>query len=471
MNRSFTAHCVLLCLCFSGCDPYFFRADTRLLADGSIERAISQPLATVPDAALQSEVGWQELYQTRPVGSIQIAEFPVKSLVKMLGGERREKEVSNNKLTNFVAWGQFAGVAALPEHFKLDVIDGFKTIRMTRSLERVEFGFVTEWHWKEVLEDTFNWTEHRIARDEICRDFCTIAMAAARRAWGKSYDLNDLENWLNTELKATFHESCDLLIDIGLKKELKLVQQNQVKFYRILQQHGLDLFEPTGTLITDPKLLQKKIDEFVLVTIQKLVKGQAGKPLMKSLVSDLQKTIVIENGNEWKTRLEKSLEHILVAQYGGTDKFEESCARQLIRLFGSCLPVSFAFRSTDLDYRMEFPGYITKTTGELLADNQVRWRFSVPDAFPLGYSMDATSISVHNEAVRKHLPAGTLQTRQQVNRYLELVRRDKGLALALNQFAVKDDASQYDLWIKNSLESNSRDLVQLAKDVQMLLGR
>jgi hypothetical protein len=124
-----------------------------------------------------------------------------------------------------------------------------------------------------------------------------------------------------------------------------------------------------------------------------------------------------------------------------------------------------------LDYRMEFPGYITKTTGELLADNQVRWRFSVPDAFPLGYSMDATSISVHTEAVRKHLPAGTLQTRQQVNRYLELVRQDKGLVLALSQFAVKDDASQYDLWIKNSLESNSRDLVQLAKEVQMLLGR
>ncbi|MDB5392473.1 MAG: hypothetical protein JWM11_8119 [Planctomycetaceae bacterium] len=475
INRSFG---VIFCLTFafaSGCESKVFRSETRLFPDGSVERAISQPLENVPEAARNKDAGWQELFQTRLVNPIETRDVPIRELAKALRGDRREKAVVDPKLTNFVAWGKFANFGSLPDSFEVKVLDDYRTGRIVRSLDRVELGFVTEWRWKENLVDTFNLTEHRIAREEIIRDSVAIAIASARRAWGSSYDLHELENWLNTEARAAFHESCDLVLEMGFKRQLKQYRKYQIPFFTILQRHGLDLFESPDKPLTDEKQLQSRVEEFLVQTVDRLVKDKEGKPLMRSLVSDMLKTWNSDSSTKKQTRLQNACEHILSAQYGGQEKFERLSLERTARLVGCYLPsfmTTECFKtSEEFEYQLEMPGVIMKTTGQLFSNNQVRWRFPLHDAFPLGYSMEATAVVVNEEAVRKYLPAGTLQSQDQVNRYLDLVRKDQGLALVLIQFANHGDPSGYDLWVKNCLESGSVESIRLANDIKKLSGR
>ncbi|MDB5391669.1 MAG: hypothetical protein JWM11_7315 [Planctomycetaceae bacterium] len=464
MCRFLVVTSILFCLTITGCEAELYRAETRLLPDGTIERAISQPQAQVPQAARQKSAGWDDIFTTQPARKAVDKELPIRDLPRSLGPNPRSQGATVQQPVNFVAWGKFANYAAIPDHFEFAPIADGKKGQLIRKLERHDLGFLTEWVWTETLADTVDLTDHRIARTELAREAISLAIAAGKEAWGPDYDLEKLEQWLRNDLTEAFQEACDLLLELGIKRTRDA--SGMARLMPILQRLGLHVVDAEGKPISSDAQWKAQVKIFLTGLIQRTVKDQQSRPLSEELLEDLLTTFTGESGVA-NTRLSKALNKVIVAKFGEKEQFDAALQRLFVRLFGVYW-FPFIGPARDFDYQMDLPGDILKTNGELVGGRRVRWRFEAPDAFPFGYPMQATCVVANDAAIRTHLPRLKLETREQKIKYLNLVRDQKELISALNKFASDGDSTLYDQWLTERLKSASdseraqavRDLLQ-----------
>ena len=456
MPSSRAVFVAMLGLCCSGCNPEYFRAETRLLPDGSVERSVYQPLERVPDDARESRE-WSVNHCIREVRSAADWQLPIADLLR-----RFKKPLDDEKPNYWVAKGKFADIKTIPNHLVFKAPDGLKDGRLVRQLERKDWGVVTEWTWTETLTDSFTFTDHRKARSDAVEMAVPIIVAACAETWGPEYDLKEFERWLRGDVASCFEEMCDIVLEWGLDKHKHPWESRRVlfaKFDEVFQKHGLHLFDADHKPLKDEEA-KRRLEEFFSKVLRQHVRDGKGEPLANEHLRDAL------SGSE-ESRLSRALERVAHAKYGGEERFQEHVNRLGIRLFGLyCWPLMFR-ASQSFDYRLDVAGFVLETNATLIAERTLQWKFRSEDAFPLGYLMRATVAIPNTDATAKHFPNAKLDTREIIVNYLDLVRADAQLKLALDDLIQKNDPTLWSEWLRTNRGSKMNDLLKSKPEAEL----
>ncbi len=444
-----TVFVAIMGLCCAGCSPESFRAETRLLSDGSVERAVYQPIKRVPDDARKSRE-WSSNHRTREVKSAADLQLPMDDLIRRFGKPDDEEHPNDH----WIAKGKFADIKAIPNHLVFKAPDGLKDGRLVRKLDRTDWGVVTEWTWNETLTDSFTFADHRKARSDVIDTFVPIIVAACSKTWGPEYDLNEFERWLCGDVASCFQELCDVVLELGLDKPKHSWESPVLlaKFDEVFQKYGLHLFDAEHKPLKDDEA-KRRIEEFFSKVLRQYVRDRKGEPLANELLRDAL------SGSE-QSRLNQALERVAHAKYGGKERFQETVNRLGIRLFGLYYWPPLFRNSQSFDYRMDVTGFVLETNATLIAERTLRWKFHSEDAFPLGYSMSATVAILNADAAAKHFPNVKLDTRKIIVDYLDLVRADTQLKVALDDLIQKNDPALWSAWCQANRDSKLNELLK-----------
>ena len=451
-----TVFVAMLVLCCAGCNPESFRAETRLLPDGSVERAVYLPLKHVPDDARQSRE-WSSNHRLREVKSMADRQLPIDDLIRRFGKPADEGHPNDY----WIAKGKFADLKAIPNHLVFKAPEGLKDGRLVRQLERKDWGVVTEWTWNETLTDSFTFADHRQARSDAIEMAVPIIVAACAETWGPEYDLKEFERWLRGDVASCFQELCDVVLEGGLDKHKHSWESPVLlaKFDEVFQKQGLHLFDAEHKPLKNEET-EQRLEEFFSKVLRQHVRDKKGEPLAKELLRDALA------GSE-KSRLSRAFERVTHARYGGKERFQEHFNRLGIRMFGLyCWPPVFR-DSQSFDYRLDVAGFVLETNATLIAERTLRWTFRSEDAFPLGYLMRATVAIPDTVALAKHFPNAKLDSRETIVNYLDLVRSDAKLKLALDDLIQKNDPTLWSEWLEANRDSKMNELLKLKPEAKL----
>ncbi|MDB5336832.1 MAG: hypothetical protein JWN70_2451 [Planctomycetaceae bacterium] len=443
----------LYCAWLAGCESEQFRAETRLLADGSLDRIVYQPPDRVPNKGRQ-KLAWKEV---RYVPKLESPDQQRRSLRDMLPLPDDAFRSSQSKSSKYywLAQGQFATVNSVPDHLVFEAPKGLPDGRLVRKLERRDAGAVTEWIWEEVLTDVVTLTDQRLARAEAAELAVSLTVAACADAWGPDYDLKDFENWLRRDVTDCFQDVCDVALQMGLNKQKP--QPYALEFgarsAKVLKQRGLDLLDAEQQPLKDQDEISRRVKTFLTENLQRLVRDKEGQPLKSELIQDALKGLSNESEDPPReTRLNQAFAQAVAVKFGTQEKFDEQVNRLGTRILGLYIwPILRAEQT--FDYRLEVPGMILETNGQLTGDRTVRWKFGTSAAFPLGYAMRATVAVLDAAALVKHFPKAKFDRREVIVEYLELVAADPELRTALNDLTHKNDPTAWKAWQIDHLEA------------------
>ncbi len=484
-----------------GCEPSYHRAETRLLPDGTIERAILQPLEVTP-CAVQHSADWETSYQIfksdagdvssrrlnklllryqamaarddqeflHAVPRIQYAAFPhgiydVDLPFDFFADEPPSRQQEWPSADYYLARGKFADLRQIPAHLEFVAPKQLPSGKLVRQLDRKDLGLVTEWTWEETLTDCVTISDHRAARNEVLELVVPVVVAACREVWGPDYQLQDLEQWLRGEVTTCFHDVCDAVLDVGLRKEYKEYTDArvQLRIAGVLKRHGLDQFDDEGQVIQDQAELDRRLRAFLTVHLQKYVRDKQGRPISNQQVEELLhkgEVISTDESTVEESRFNQVLNRLLVAKFGSEEQATEYAQRISARLFGLYLIRIFQ-GEREFNYEMTVPGVVLETNAQLETDQTVRWKFNAKEAYPLGYTMRLV-VAVPNQVVLdKHFPNAKLNRREALIAYRNLVPEKSDLLAELQDLVRRDDSAAWKDWCsKNSIRQKLLELLQ-----------
>jgi hypothetical protein len=397
----------LAALLLTGCGADYFRAETTLNPDGSVERAIYQPRADTPESA-QEQKHWERVFRTDKISR------------ENWSGTIRERTPAGklDESCYVAAWGRFASADEIPEHYVYPLSDKLSSdesrqSRLERRVEKIDYGFVVEHRWQETLTNTVQLDDMHKARRELADLLITLVEEIGQEAYGAEYDFAPLIAWFGDEGTIWFEELTDLLFELGVRKELDDEELCMRRVAEICARHGL------------VPLSREAAHQFVDAKIRELIHRKDGTPLEETTVSEIRKWLDLDDHPEQEeaeekkpTRLEVAAERIIERKYGVEKAFEKRLAQLGSRIVG----VHFIhFPPVRFDYSLTMPGTIITTNGTLMSDNNVQWSFDADESFPFGYVMSCRSLTVREELQQQLLKNEPLADRASQVRYVGIV--------------------------------------------------
>ncbi len=391
--------------CLNGCVSYY-RAETVLHADGSVERAVYQPESSA--VKLSAENGWSQKRHVAPVDD-----------ERWRGGIRDLPATSDKQYV--AASGRFASPEALPGHLSFPTPDGKDRGELVRVYETRDWGLVVEHVWCETLTDVVTLAGFRDGIDELVERGTSDLEIVVNNVIGKEYDTEELFRWLRTEGRAWAHAAGSILYEHAAREGgLEQVESSLIREVLAVSAHyGLDLRDATGglrsELAEDNEAYQREILEFARRKLRQLLRRRDGEPVPDAVIEELVMAASSPDrlpSQKWQN----AMAQMVAKRYGTADKRDEVYGRAATRVFGVHLLSGGRFH-----YAMCVPGLIVETNGELMGPQHVVWRFHQRDAFPLGKSMRVRSLVADAELQRALLGAERLRTLEQLQHYVTLV--------------------------------------------------
>lgn len=461
MRREFA---LLLCLagvaCL-GCEREVFRAETRMMADGSIVRTVYQPSKRTSEAARAGKV-WTSMHRVNAPPDNETSPPPLSALLKQAPHVKGKPGPEY-----FLATGQFANVQAIPDSLEFEAPRGLPKGHLVRKLDRVDLGLVTQWTWEETLTDVVNPKDHRAARQELATILIDLTVSAAGDVWGPEYDLTELKQWLLKDGIACVNDLGDLILEHGVRKELQRADpaafaEFDLQCARIWQRYGIDFFDAEGKLM-ETNAREKPIREFVEKNVQQRVRNKKGQPITPAEIKQVTDGFLTQSvGQSTKAssaeQFGQAWERAATARFGNTDKADAHVNRLGTQVFGLYVWPLLRGPQT-FSYEMTYPGVVIVTNGELVEDGIVRWAFPAAMAFPFGFTMRAVVAVPNADALRRHFPKAKLDSRKAVTTYLDAVRKDATLLPALLSLINNGDSSGWEKW--QSEPSGREDVLKL----------
>jgi hypothetical protein len=405
----------LLPLAAVGCGSEQFIIQTRIFPDGSVERAVYQPLDRVPEAARKPDQ-WQKVTYISDKHpwpeSGKISDLPVLPAHKDRG--------------YFAAWGKFPSPQAIPEHYQFlaknqDVPPG----RLVRAYVREDLVSVVEHRWRETLTDIVTLEGMRQAREELANLFLDIGQGTFNEALGKEYDATELFRWLRKDGKAWLADVTDkAFVYLATHKDPDATQGLLEELAAITARYGLNL-KPQGKWLEDP-VLEKLLEEFALRQVSSRVRRRAdGKPV------DWETVIVwfhdLKQGGD-KGFFPQAVKRVIV-QIGGEEAVEKRVGQLLPRIVGHYRGILLPKRT--FQGNLMVPGEVVETNGLLVSPNRVCWEFDPQNAWPLGYEMTCRSLEAQRQTQQDLLGRQPLADRDSILRFRELMKTTPKLAEVL----------------------------------------
>jgi hypothetical protein len=407
----------------AGCQSTY-QSETVLHDDGSVERAVYQPLKETPEAAQQPGVWKQVTFAPDPQG---LEKQGFVGSITALPLREADKD-----LPYFAAWGKFAAAKDLPEHvlFKAPEKSGLQDSRLTREYARTDYGFVVEHRWRETLTDAVRQDDMRRARDELGDLVINLLADTFDEAVGADYDARDLVKWARTDGKAWFAEMTDFLfLHCATHKGPGATAALALGLADVCERYGLKLTDKNGKFL-DKDAAGKALEEFALDLVCKhVVSKKDRKPVDRQVAAAWLKELK-DNDNSKPVVFRPAMDRVIADKYGGKDALDQRLGVLLARTFGIHWG-SFLFDNVHFDYTLTAPGEVVETNGQLLAGNKVRWQFSAQNAYPLGYDMTCRCLVPQADAQKMLLKGQPLDGKEAMLRFTELVAGHEELRAAL----------------------------------------
>lgn len=382
----------------TGCASRYF-AETRLNPDGSVERAIWQPRQNAAD--VESQVGdWSRIV---PVRDLERDERP---LDIRLWAESHQQD----KGSSLAAWGMFSSVSDIPAHTLFATPDQKLFGSLDRRYSRRDLIFVAEHSWEEVLQDIVNLRGMQQACDRLVDSLMSDSQILLEDRWGAEYDVSQVVEWIGSSGREWLRESVELLYDTMARRPDDQNSLLAEGFADISANYGLMLRHPDGRLFGSeeeehPDLARRAWRHFLMQLLGKKLTRHDDQPhdseKLRQLADEVTAVLVGTPEGEPESPPpidEKSwqlwhdaLSSLITKRY----VTQEACQTHYINLSAHVVGVylfPFTSNHAQLEYSMEMPGTIVETSGRLVSENRVEWKFQASEAFPLGYSMKVRSL-------------------------------------------------------------------------------
>jgi hypothetical protein len=413
--------CLLICFLVPavGCHVGYFHTETELSPDGSVERAILQPVAGTPDEALES-TAWDE------------SRWSAEKTFGNFDGGIRDLPLTKRKKDYFAAWMKVGSAADLPEHFTKSAVDQNFTSHFERHLERRDLGILIEFTWEETLTDVVTLEDFRKARQEAIDLFCEILEPALTHSQGAEYDTSKLMAWIRNEGAAFVFEVTDVAYDYERSLAQTLRDKSQEETLKklvlgVCEKHGF-----AGLLDENGAFHDKVAEQHALRIIEANVVRRDGAEF--NLEDFMLLVFGEKNGEKSSTdsRFEKEWDRVVKSRPGGVKTLEKQY-RDLTSRIGGVHRGLISKSTEDFRFTMKFPGVVVQTNGILRSDNQIRWQFHSYDAWPAGFTMTGQSLLDDSGSINE-----LRQWRQSLNpgsltRLRELAARDVRLVDVLKK--------------------------------------
>lgn len=419
---------VSLGLLLAGCGQEFYSARTVVHSDGTVDRAILQPLRETPEAALPPDAWQRSRRIAKPKEPVNwdgtVEQFP------------RAAEDAKPEATYFVASSRRLSAEAIPKHYELVSTDKTRSSTLERDYTRNDWGLVTEHLWRETLTDIVSFPDARLARRELATLLIDLEADTLTELLGPEYDTSPLIDRLRTEGLEWFEEFVDVGYEVasqpnlGNREELfrRRIDETLGKRWRaVAKPYGLGDINPLDKDL--PPETQDRLEQSLLAELTKLMRRKDGQPVERSVLEQvLDSFSLTAQVPEEQVPIEQARQRVIDRNYGGKEQLEA----RLGSLFQRVVGVYWPFGGTkSFEYTLQLPGLIVETNGTLHADGKAAWRFKGSEAFPLGYSMTARALESNTAALKQLTGTEPLGDREKLLRYLELVKPNESLAAAL----------------------------------------
>jgi hypothetical protein len=408
----------LLIAFLAGCGEHHFRSETVWRPDGRVERAVYQPGEFFPEHA---RTGWQTFRRTAEIRSDAFT------------GSIRELPESDGEPIYFAAWGTFLSPDALPSHVLFVGADPAKTSQLERTTSVNRLGLVTEYVWRERLTDAISLADMQLAR----REAATLAadlVEAALHDGRLRYDISGLLRWLRSDAVALFDEMHGLFVEAMIRGETE--GEAGVRLAEGLAdaaaKYGLNFRTDDGKLV-EGNSIDDAFDRFLVAKLRETVRTPSGERIDEATARQLlAKLGLIWDGSSLNWNPTPDSQRAIAARFGKEEAAKAKAAELATRLFG-VHHAGILTTPSRFHYELTLPGSVVETTGERIGESRVVWRFDAARAFPLGYDMNARSLTPNEPAQKALLGSVRLTSLEQLADYATLVKSDAGLAALMER--------------------------------------
>ena len=415
LHRAWILCAAVAALLIAGCGQRSYRAETTLAADGSVTRAIYQPLDETPleaqDPRLWTAVTYaEEIPPDKWTGSIR--DLPPAEM---------DKDHSY-----FAAWGRFASPEKLPETYLKPAPRGLPDGRLVVDYQRDDYTLVEEYRWRETLTDIVSLDDMHRSRRQFLDVVIPLVHRCLESALGPDYDVDGLTEWFNTTGRDFFVELTDAFFEAGTRNQLPPSHEWKHTMADVCARYGINLRDPQGQLLGEERA-REVVAGFAAGVIRRRVKRRDGQPVSEKTVNDLLKWVNLrdhpQSDSPRLARLDGLAQQIVAEQYGSQQKFEELIMPLGARMLG-LYRVEVVGPPRLFDYALQMPGVIVETNGQLLSDDRVRWQFEAVQAYPYGYAMECRSLVPRSDRQRRITGSEPIQSRADMLAFVAAVEGD-----------------------------------------------
>lgn len=391
---------VLCVFSLLGCQQEVFKAETEILPDGRIRRAILQT------EAFPENKKWQKTWRTDSEWSGKIEHSPKVTDIK---------EKSANSIA-FVGVGTFLNASEIPNHFHFErkANDRLFKSQLVSNSRTINHGFVTEFIWEETLTDVVSLSDMRHARRELF-DLCLPVMRKTLESSHlNQYQWKPLINWMDREGREWLFEVIDLQYEYSIQIENNPTELEE-RFYKCCKKRGLKL---TREMSNQER--KDAVAEFADTMLQRLVKTPSGKAMTAADRQELLTGLLLKDSRDesireqWDDYVKKVIE---TYHPGGQEAFNERIQELVVRIMG----IYFFTGSRKFNYSVKVPGKILSTNGNIDSEHEVSWAFSAGDAYPHGYRMTVQSAAVVDQTLSKLLGKAALDNQRKIREYMKII--------------------------------------------------
>lgn len=391
----------------SGCGaPALFQVETVIRSDGSCDRLIWQPKGEMlPEDALAP--AWNSRW--RGVKDVIIP--PAFSDGNPRPGDR----------AYFHAHGGFRSPADIPAHFlrRNDQYPDVGASELTRSYERKELGLVVEHRWRETITNIVTRDSFIKARDDFLEVGLSLLCEGVEKVYGDRYDVSKVVADIRTRGRRFLDDLALAYFEMMEKHEGGDEHAMCLRFAGVFQRLGVEMFDDKGSVVSMEEAT-RRIKEFARAVLREDFRRRDGQPLGEDEVQAI---------------LDSSSKPPYMVDWSAFIKPHEETVKSrlgplLLRMTGLYgFPPIFGAPTPRFAFNVRLPGRIVEaeTNGAVADSGQVRWDFDGGKIFPDGFTMQAVSVDLNEEAQRTLLGKVVITDLESARSYRELVGDEGGL--------------------------------------------
>ena len=424
---------VIAALLTLGCEPNLYRAETELHADGSVHRAIYQPVEATPPDAQKAGVWKTSTYAKRIEHD------------KWTGGiSDLPRADRDERHPYFAAWGRFESPDKLPQAYSKKAPRTLQDGKLDIEYQREDYVLVVEHRYRENLTDIVTLDDMHLARGELADLLVPLAQHILDEALGGEYDTTMLADWLNQTGAPWFFELTDVVFEAGARKALS-EEKLAAAMAPICARRGLVLTDASGKLL-DNEAIEDAVEAYATKVLREHLQRRDGGKVSDEAISTIVEWIGLKdrpaNSDDPYKYYRDSVEKVIAGKFGNDEAFKDAVEPLVARVLGlyasDLLGKRHHFR-----YTLTMPGTIVRTNGTLLSDRSVRWTFEGMDAYPFGYAMECDSLVVQAGLETELLGRKVLVDNETTFKYIDLVGSHDALREVMQACAREKSMAPY----------------------------